>query len=579
MKTLTRRQFLSAAPAAAVAPRLLRFAAQATGPGRRLDVDVCIYGGVSGGVIAAVALARLGRSVALVEPTRHLGGMTTGGIGWVDVKYGGVRAFGGITGEYYRRVRAYYAARGVDVFKFGNDGTVAEPHVAETVLNQMLNEHADKVTILLESRLGSLHKEGRKIRAITLDKAPVDRRGAPAPKALEHSYLTISAPIFIDASYEGDLLAAAAISYREDRESRDEYGEKYAGIFPDDDAEQGRAIAEIDPYRKPGIPSSGLLALVSGAPLGVTGSRSPFIQAYMFRLCLVKEKPIAIQPGANYDPQTYELVARMLAAYARLGNPFRAEQMHARGKERLLKFSVLPNGKTDVNNAGAISMDFVNGGAEKYARASWAERADLWHAHEDYQRGFYYFLQTDPRVPESIRADLAQWGLPRDEFRDTQGWPTQLYIREARRMVGQYVMRQSDCEHPPAKLLDSVAIGTYSLDSHLCRRLTHGGQLVSEGGFMDRIAGAYPISYKTLLPRESECQNLLVTFCVSATHVCFASIRMEPPFMVLSESAALAAHSALNENASVQGINLEGFAKRLRDAGQIVLPADIPKSS
>ena len=221
-------------------------------------------------------------------------------------------------------------------------------------------------------------------------------------------------------------------------------------------------------------------------------------------------------------------------------------------------------------------MDFVTGGSERYAKASWAERARLWHAHEDYQRGLYHFLQTDPRVAEDIRADLALWGLPRDEFQDTQGWPTQLYVREARRMVGAYVMRQRDCQNPPESITDSVGLGTYSLDSHACQRLVDGGQVVREGEFYDKIARAYPISYKTLTPRQEECENLLATFCVSATHVCFASVRMEPPFMVLSESAALAAHGALEEGTSLQRINPERFAKRLRDAGQIVTPDDIP---
>jgi hypothetical protein len=571
--SVTRRRFLRTAPTAAVAPILLRSAAWAAAPGHKLEVDVCIYGGVSGGVIAAVALGRLGRSVALVEPTRHLGGMTTGGLGWVDVKVGGVRAFGGLTGEYYRRVREYYAAKGINVAKFGNDGAVAEPHVAEAVLEQMLGEQAKHITIFRESRLASVRKEGRRIRTLMLDKAPVDRRGAPASKPMERSYISISASMFIDASYEGDLLAAALISHRGDRESRDEYGEKLAGILPNDRSESGQAL---DPYVKPGQPSSGLIPLVSSLPLGTTGSSSPFIQAYNFRLCLVKDNPIPIQPGADYSPATYEIVARMLAAQSAAGHPFRAEQMHMPGMGRLLKFSVLPNGKTDINNAAPVSMDFVTGGAERYAKASWAERADLWHAHEDYQRGLYYFLQNDPRVAPDIRADLALWGLPRDEFRDTQGWPTQLYVREARRMIGTYVMRQSDCENPPARLSDSVGLGTYSLDSHACQRLVDGGQVVREGELYDRIARAFPISYKTLTPRGEECENLLVTFCISASHVCFASVRMEPPFMVLSESAALAAHSALEESTSVQGINPERFARRLREAGQILMPADIP---
>jgi hypothetical protein len=284
---------------------------------------------------------------------------------------------------------------------------------------------------------------------------------------------------------------------------------------------------------------------------------------------------IPVQPGANYNPATYEIVARMLNAQSAIGEPFRAEQMHT-GKERLLKFSILPNGKTDVNNAAEVSMDFVTGGAERYADASWRERASLWHAHEDYQRGLYYFLPTDPRVSADIRADLALWGLPCDEFRDTQGWPTRLYVREARRMIGTYVMRQSDCEDPPQTLPDSVGVGTYSLDSHACQRLAVRGQVVREGEFYESIPRAYPISYKTLTPRAEECENLLATFCVSATHVCFASVRMEPPFMVISESAALAAHSALEESTTIQNINPARFAKRLREAGQIVMPVDIP---
>jgi hypothetical protein len=579
LSNLSRRRFLCASTSVA-APLLLPSSVWAIGSANRLQVDVCIYGGMSGGVIAAVALARLGRSVALVEPTRHLGGMTSGGLGWVDIKIGGIRAFGGITGEYYRRVREYYTQTGINVSKFGNSGAVAEPHVAEMVLEQMLAEQAKNVTILRESRLASVHKHGRRIRAIVLDKAPVDPRGAPSPTPLERGYVSISAAMFLDTSYEGDLLAAAGVSHRVDRESRDEYNESLAGVILDSKAEfaNGKQLPAVDPYVRPGDPSSGLIPLVSGEPVGALGSRSRMIQAFNFRLCLVKENPIAIEPGANYSPAQFELLARTLEAYSAGGNPILAKQIHSRGIGRLIKISILPNGKTDVNNSGPISMDFINGGAERYANASWEERARIWHAHEDYQRGLLYFLQTDPRVAPDIRSDLKQWGLPRDEFKDTRGWPTQLYIREARRIKGEYVMRQSDCEHPPAKLLDSVGLGTYSLDSHTCRRLTDGKVVYSEGGFYDKVGGAYPVSYRALIPRAQECENLLVTFCVSATHVCFASIRMEPAFMALSESAALAAHSAIEEDSSVQRINLSAFAKRVRDAGQVVMPADIPES-
>ena len=352
--SLTRRRFLRTLPTAAIAPTLLRSVAwPAAAPGRKLQVDVCIYGGVSGGLIAAVALARLGRSVALVEPTRHLGGMTTGGLGWVDVKLGGVSAFGGLTGEYYRRVREHYASKDIDVHKFGNDGTVAEPHVAEAVLEQMIAEQAGHLTVFRESRLASVRKEGRRIRTVVLDKAPVDQRGAPAPEPLERSYLSISAAIFIDASYEGDLLAAAGISHRGDRESQNEYGEAYAGITLNHNSSAGSATVALDPYLKPGDASSGLIPLVSNASIGTTGSGSRMIQAYNFRLCLVKENPIPIRPGNNYTPATYEIVARMLSAQSGAGKPFRAVQMHS-GNGRLFKFSVLPNGKTDVNNAADI---------------------------------------------------------------------------------------------------------------------------------------------------------------------------------------------------------------------------------
>ncbi|MGI4830605.1 MAG: FAD-dependent oxidoreductase, partial [Janthinobacterium lividum] len=471
-----------------------------------------------------------------------------------------------------QRVRKYYEAQGIDVRQFGNDGTVAEPHVAEAVFEQMLAEQARKITIFRESRLAFVKKDGRRLRALTLDRAPVDGRGAPAPEPLERAYVTISASVFIDASYEGDLLAAAGISHRCDRESHAEFGEKCAGVVLDLDAGNK---ASIDPFRTPGEPSSGLIPLVSSRALEPDGAQSRYIQAYNFRLCLVQNNNLPIEPGANYNPATYEIVARMIAAQAAAKTPFAAEQMHTAGKERLLKFSRLPHGKTDVNNASFVSMDFVNGGSERYAEGTWAERAQLWHAHEDYQRGIYYFLRTDPRVPEDIRADLTLWGLPRDEFKDTRGWPTQLYIREARRMVGSYVMRQSECEITSASLSNSVGLGTYSLDSHTCQRLVVSGRVVSEGEFLRRIPGAYSIPYRVLVPRAEECENLLVSFCVSTTHVCFASVRMEPPFMVLGESTAVAAHLALEQNVSVQSINGVTLERKLREAGQILSPEDI----
>jgi hypothetical protein len=572
---VSRRRFLASGSAALSAPLLLQSRLWAAPGGASVAVDVCVYGGTSGGVMAAIALGRLGRSVAIVEPTRHLGGMTSGGLGWIDVQMGGVAAYGSLTGDYYRRIRQHYTDAGIDVNQFGNRGAVAEPHVAEAILEQMLAEQGKHVTVYRESRLGSVRKEGRRLKTITLDKAPVDRRGAPAPEAQEHGYVRITAQVFLDCSYEGDLMAAAGVAHRTDREAAGEYGESYGGVLASQKTEFGAPLGAMDPYVKPGDPSSGLIPLISKVKLGASGARSPVVQAFNFRLCLVKENPIAIEPGSNYRPEQYELVARALAALKAAGEPLLPEQMHRIPSPRFLKISHLPNGKTDVNNQGPVSMDYVTGGAELYAAASWARRAAMWHAHEDYQRGFLYFVRTDPRVDAAVRNDIAQWGLPRDEFKDTGGWPTQLYVREARRMVGAYVIRQSDCERPAKEVQDSIGLGTYSLDSHACQRLADGGKVVTEGLFYEVLPGPYPLTYRSLTPRPEECENLLVTFCVSSTHVSFASIRMEPPFMVMSESAAHAAHMAITGGTSVQSIAMDALARRLRAVGQIVLPEQI----
>ena len=381
----------------------------------------------------------------------------------------------------------------------------------------MLSEHAGQVTILRENRLASVQKEGRRVRSIKLDQAPVDSRGAPSPDPLQRSGVSISAAMFIDASYEGDLMAASGVSHRSDRESRAEYGESYAGVRPDFSG------PEVDPYRRPGDVSSGLIPLISTEPMGATGSGSPLIQAYNFRLCLTRNNPIPIEPSADYHPGTYEIFARKLAAEAIAGIPLKAREMHKSTHGRFLRFEVMPNGKTDVNNAGSFSTDFVTGGPRYYAGGSWSDRAKLWHAHEDYLRGLYYFLMTDPRVSEEIRTDLRQWGLARDEFKDSRGWPTQLYIRESRRMLGRYVMHQADCERASARLEDGVGVGTYSLDSHQANRVAFFGRVVDEGGFWGPLPGIFPIPYRVLTPVAEECENLLVTFCLSATHVSFSS--------------------------------------------------------
>jgi len=541
----------------------------------RRKVDICIYGGTSGGVIAAVAVARLGRSVLLVEPTRHVGGMTSGGLGWID--FGRASTIGGLAKQYFDDMRAYYAAR-----KIPNNGWSVEPHVAEELFEKLIAQY--KVEVVRESRLAAIEKTGRRIRSITLDKAPVDSRGAPSPEPQEKNYLTVEAAMFMDCSYEGDLLAAANVSYRTDREGREEFNESYAGMnyseVSTERAKNSKALKiplRIDPFVRPGNLASGLLPFVSASPLLAAGQKGSAVQAFNFRICATRNDPIPIAPPANYDPLNYELVRRYITALDEVSEPLLAGDLYFNFGEklpyphpRLLKITRLMRGKTDVNSGSCgISMDVVNGGAERYAGGSWAERAKIWRAHEDYQRGFFYFLRTDERLPAWLGKEISAWGLPKDEFQDTGGWPTQLYVREARRMAGDFVIDQSFCEHPTERD-DAIGLGSYSLDSHVCQRLVKDGAVIHEGGFYHSLQKPYPIPFGTIVPRESECENLLVTFCVSATHVAFASVRMEPLFMIMSESAAMAADQALQEGTAVQRINLKKFRARLLEAGQIL---------
>jgi hypothetical protein len=566
---LTRRTFLSTTSALAVAA-LVR-PAFAAGMTERRKVDVCVYGGTSGGVIAAVALAKMGRAVLLIEPTRHLGGLTSGGLGLVD--FGVASTIGGLTQQYFAAVREHYSKQGIDT-----DGWHLEPHVAELIFDQWIAEH--HVEVVREARLASIKKDGRRIRSVTLDKAPPDHRGAPAAVALEREFLDVDAAMFIDCSYEGDLLGLAGVTHRTDREGREEFGESLAGVRLSSGSSGELRIGPVDPYVRRGDAGSGLLPLISAGSFGEEGAPSPITQPFNFRLCLTRSEPIAIAPPADYRAERYELVRRFFAAYAAIGEPVWEGDLYWKfghenryGHPRIFKIVKLLNGKTDMNNGGLLSTDYIPGDAPRYAHATWAERARIWHAHEDYVRGLFTFLRTDERLPEFLRRELTPWGLPRDEFLDTGGWPNQLYIREARRMVGSFVIDQHECMHP-RRAGESIGFASYALDSHTCRRLVKGGVIVSEGGFNQRVKKPYPLPYSIIVPREQECENLLVPFCVSSTHVAFSSVRMEPPFMIMSESAAFAADQALRENRSVQRINIGQLRQRLRDAGQVV-PAAI----
>ncbi len=480
--------------------------------------DVVVYGATAGGVVAAVAAAREGRSVVLLEPGRHVGGMVTGGLGATDT--GKRTAIGGYSREFFSRVRAHYvkkygpASRQV---KDCSDGFRFEPHVASLVFHEMLKEA--KVTPHLGQRLDRVVRKGDHIEAITTLKKDEFR-----------------AAVFVDATYEGDLMARAGVKYHVGREGRSVYGEPLAGVLARSPAHQWPV--KVSPFDAKGR----LLPFVQPGKLAAPGSGDRKVQAYNFRLCMTdrKDNQVPFPRPAGYDPGRYELLARYLVArpglkMGQLMNPVR-----------------LPNDRTDTNNNGPFSTDHI-GASWDYPEANDATRARIWEDHLRYQQGFHYFLANDPRVPKVLQAEVRRWGLAKDEFTDTDHWPPQLYVREARRMVGAYVMIQADLTERRVKH-DSVGLGSYNADSHHVQRVVgpDGGAL-NEGDFQVPVR-PYAIPYRSLTPRAAECDNLLVPVCLSASHVAYGSIRMEPVYMVLGHASGVAAALAVEGKTAVQAV-------------------------
>lgn len=534
-------------------------AAETAGPS---SADVCVYGGTSGGVIAAVQAARMGRTAVILEPGKHLGGMTAGGLSWTDV---GTKdrmwVLGGLARELYQRIgrcygqdpeKAFAEAASDDPTRTGNDFSKPpalsfEPRVAERVFVEMAREAG--VRILFESPLEGVVREGGRIREVVT-------RGGRA----------VRARIYIDASYEGDLMALAKVSFAVGRESNAQYGERYNGIQgPATNPRAGRFEVRVDPYVIRGRPESGRLPyLVQPGDLGQVGAADRRIQSYNYRVCLTDDPanraPIA--PPDGYDPARFELLARWSEARASAG-----KQLTLRD---FLKYDPLQNRKFDFNNRWAISTDFI-GGADRYPAAPPAERARIARAHEDYLRGFLHFLATSPRIPETVRSEMSRFGLCRDEFVDNGGWPHQLYVREARRMVSDFVMTEHHCAGVKVAPR-SIGLGAYGVDMHAVRRIAHRGQAINEGTQSPSVPAPYPIGYGAIIPRADECVNLLVTFAVSASHVAFGSIRMEPTFMILSQSAATAACLAIESGVPVQEVDYPRLARRLEADGQVIAP-------
>ena len=498
--------------------------------GQVVESDVCVFGATSAGVAAAVEVAREGRKAVLTEFGGHAGGMTSSGLSQTDI--GNKAAIGGLAREFYRRMGRHYGA---------NEAWELEPSVAESVFHDMLDESG--VTVYFHQRLASVQTNRARLQSLTMEGGAVFR-----------------ARVFIDASYEGDLMAKAGVSYFVGREANAVYHETLDGIRAVTPKHQ--FAVPVDPYRRPGDPSSGLLPLIQDLPPGRPGEGDHSIQAYNFRLCLTQNptNQIPIDPPAHYDPARYELLARYIEALAAAGKPARLGQF--------MNIQPMPRGKTDVNNNGGFSTDFI-GGNQGYAEGGCAQRERIRQAHEDYTRGLLYFLAASPRVPSALRAETQSWGLCKDEFTDAGGWPRELYIREARRMISDYVMTENNCRHS-IELPDPIGLAAYTMDSHNCRRIVRDGKVENEGDVQVGGFPPYQISYRAIVPRESQCENLLVPVCLSASHIAYGSIRMEPVFMVLGQSSAIAAGLALDEKVAVQKIRYEELRRRLLSARQVL---------
>lgn len=531
----------------------------ALGGAEAIETDVCIYGGTAGGVAAGVQATRMGKTAVLVEFGDHLGGMTSGGLGATDI--GNKAAIGGIAREFYQRVARHYRQDSAwrsetreDYFNHrAGRSTLAEfnapdaamwtfePHVAEDIFFQFVNEA--KVPVFFQQRLAAVKKDRGLIREVTMENGK-----------------TYRAKMFIDATYEGDLLAQAGVSYTVGREANSQYGETLNGIRVETPKHQ--FLAPVDPYLKPGDPQSGLLPFIQSAPLGAPGQADHAVQAYNFRLCYTQTPANRLPhaPPPKYDPARYELLARYLEALTAAG--------HNTQLNELWNPIWMPNGKTDINNNGGFSTDFI-GLNHDYPNGDYAARAGIWQAHKDYILGLVYFLATSPRVPADVRAEMQSWGPARDEFTDTAGWPHQLYVREARRMVSAYVMTEHNCRGR-VKAEDPVGLAAYTMDSHNCQRIVRNHRAENEGDVQVGGFPPYPISYRSIVPKPDECGNLLAPVCLSATHIAYGSIRMEPVFMVLGQSAATAAALAIERQTRLQKLDYGDLRARLLADNQVL---------
>jgi hypothetical protein len=491
------------------------------------SIDICVYGGTSAGVIAAYTAAKMNKSVVLIEPGTRLGGLSSGGLGFTDI--GNKYVVTGLARDFYRRVGQHYG-------KF--EQWTFEPKVAEVIFLDYIKR--GNVRVIYNTRLRKVTKAGKHITA-----AEFENSINPTSKTQN-----IKASQFIDCTYEGDLMAKADVSYTTGREANSQYSETVNGV----QMREGHQFPEgVDPYKIPGKPESGLLWGISPETLPSFGSGDKKIQAYNFRLCLTNDPAnrVQITKPDNYDPSKYELLLRYLA------------KKPAKDLYGVMKPDLMPNHKTDINNNGPFSTDMIGMNYE-YPDADYKTREVIIKAHTDYTKGFLYFIGHDERMPQHLREQMLKWGYPKDEYIQFGNFSPQMYVREARRMVGAYVMTEANCLHKE-EVEDKVGMGAYNMDSHNTQRLVINGMVKNEGDVQLRGISPYGIAYRAITPKASECDNLLVPVCLSASHMAYGSIRMEPVFMVLAQSAAVAASQAIDNRVGVQQIDVKQLQAELKN--------------
>ncbi len=504
---------------------------------KRIAADVCVYGGTAAGVIAAVAAARRGKSALLIHPGNHLGGMTSGGLGWTD--FGRKHVIGGMARRFYQDVGRFYGK---------DEEWLFEPRAAQSVMDGYVRTAG--VPVYRRQFLDRAEMDGKRIRSLRL-----------------LGGLTVSARVFLDATYEGDLLAKAGARYVVGREANSVYGETINGVQV---REKHQFSHAVDPYVVPGDPSSGTLPGVCQQDAAPDGSGDGRIQAYNFRVCLTDDPQLKTEweRPDGLQERDYELARRWF------NSPKDAYNEQLTSGDRLKKFDLLsartPGGfvKTDTNNHGPVSSDFI-GANYGWPEGDYHQRERLFQDHVRYQKGLYWFLANDPAIPAHYREAYRRFGPARDEFAGTGHWPHQLYVREARRLVGDYVLTEADTQHR-RQPSDPVGMGSYAMDSHNCQRFVRDGQVRNEGDVQLAPAGPYGVSYRSLVPRRGECANLLVPVCLSASHIAYGSVRMEPVFMALAQSAAIAACLSIDRGCAVQDLPYAVLRPELDAAAQIV---------